>query len=72
MNIRLAQKNKFADAAAFERTYGEAIDAKIRERYSLSQELAILRQRYDNPAEFAAYNEYAEQCKAAVKAELED
>ena len=39
----------------------------IRQRYSLSEELAILRQRDTKPEEFAAYNEYAEYCKVEVK-----
>lgn len=50
-----------------EMTYEEQVVAKIRERYSIDDELAILRQRYTKPDEFEAYNEYAEQCKADVK-----
>lgn len=50
-----------------EMTYKEQVVAKIRERYSIDDELAILRQRYTKPDEFEAYNEYAEQCKADVK-----
>lgn len=48
--------------------YEEAVDMKIRERYSLSQELAILRQRDEKPEEYAAYFAYCEECKAFVKA----
>lgn len=47
--------------------YEEQVVAKIRERYSVDDELAILRQRDTKPEEFEAYNEYAEQCKADVK-----
>lgn len=47
--------------------YEEQVVAKIRERYSVDDELAILRQRDTKPDEFEAYNEYAEQCKADVK-----
>ena len=47
------------------------INERIRERYSLSGELAILRQRDTKPEEFAAYNEFVEQVKAEVKAECE-
>lgn len=42
----------------------------LREKYSLNQELAILRQRDDKPEEYAAYNAYAEECKATAKTEL--
>ena len=48
--------------------YNEEVNNMIRQRYSLSEELAILRQRDTKPEEFAAYNEYAEECKAKVKA----
>ena len=48
-------------------SYEEAVDMKIREKYSLSQELAILRQRDEKPEEYAAYFTYCEDCKAFVK-----
>lgn len=47
--------------------YDEAVNAKIRERYTESQEFAILRQRYEKPAEYAEYYTYCEECKAFVK-----
>ncbi|MDB0676031.1 hypothetical protein [Barnesiella intestinihominis] len=46
-----------------EMTYEEQVVAKIRERYSVDDELAILRQRDTKPEEFEAYNAYAESCK---------
>lgn len=42
---------------------GEIVNTLIRERYSLSEEIAILRQRDTKPEEFAEYNNYAEFCK---------
>lgn len=51
--------------ATFE--YDELVDNLIRERYSISQEFAILRQRDTKQDEFATYNEYAEQCKARAR-----
>lgn len=51
--------------------YGEAVDIKIRERYSISQEFAILRQRDEKPDEYAAYFAYCEECKAFVKSKKE-
>ena len=47
--------------------YNEEVNSMIRQRYSLSEELAILRQRDSKPDEFDAYNEYAEYCKVEVK-----
>ena len=48
--------------------YNEAVNAKIRERYTDSQEFAILRQRDEKPDEYQAYYAYCEECKAFVKA----
>jgi hypothetical protein len=39
----------------------------IRERYSLNQELAILRQRDEKVDEFNAYNLFVEECKTRAK-----
>ena len=39
----------------------------IRHRYSIDEEIAILRQRDTKPEEFAAYNTYAEECKAEAR-----
>lgn len=47
--------------------YDEAVNAKIRERYTESQEFAILRQRDEKPEEYAVYFAYCEECKAFVK-----
>ena len=53
-----------------ERDYIAYVDELIRERYSVSAELAILRQRDSKPEEFAEYNAYAEECKKRAKEEL--
>ena len=69
--LKLAKKNKEADAKSWTDLYESLIVKKIRARYSVNQELAILRQQTTKPEEFAAYNEYVEQCKAEAKEELE-
>lgn len=43
--------------------YGETVNELIRRKYTLSEELAILRQRGTKAEEFKAYNAYAESCK---------
>ncbi len=48
--------------------YDEAVNAKIREKYTESQEFAILRQKDDKPEEYATYYAYCEECKTFVKA----
>lgn len=65
--LKLLNKNKEAEPKTYEAVYGSMIEKKIRQRYSLSAELAILRQRDSKPEEFAQYNEYVEQCKKEVK-----
>ena len=69
--LRLARKNKDLDAKSWDDLYESMIIRKIRQRYSVNQELAILRQRDTKPDEFAEYNAFVEQCKAEVKKELE-
>lgn len=48
-------------------SYDEAVNLKIRERYTESQEFAILRQKDEKPAEYNVYYEYCEECKNLVK-----
>ena len=50
--------------------YEQLVESKIRERYTLSQELAILRQRDSKQDEYAIYYAYCEQCKIEAKSEL--
>lgn len=54
-----------------EMTYEEQVVAKIRERYSIDDELAILRQRGTKAEEFEAYNAYAESCKEEARLLIE-
>lgn len=52
------------------RHYPRLVTEKIRERYTIDEELAILRQRDEKPEEFAEYNAYAEQCKREAREAL--
>lgn len=52
------EKNKYCE---------ELIISKIRQRYNINQELAILRQRDTKPEEYQEYFDYIEQCKKEVK-----
>ncbi len=47
--------------------YIEKVVALIRKRYTMNDELAILRQRDAKPTEFDEYNAYVEECKAEAK-----
>ena len=49
--------------------YEQRVVARIRERYSVDDELAILRQRESKPDEFAAYNDFVERVKCEEREE---
>ena len=51
--------------------YGETVNGLIRRKYTLSEELAILRQRDTKAKEFEAYNAYAESCKEEARLLIE-
>lgn len=53
--------------AELQEQYENYVNTLIREKYTLSQELAILRQRDTKPEEYAAYNAYCEECKTEAK-----
>ena len=50
--------------------YQERVVSRIREKYSIDDELAILRQRDTKPEEFAEYNAFVEQIKAEERGEV--
>ena len=72
VNGTLVERDKSAELAKIKTTidYPQLVENKIRTRYSVSAELAILRQRDTKPEEFAEYNAFCEQCKAEAKTEL--
>ena len=49
--------------------YEQRVVNRIRERYSVDDELALLRQRDTKPLECAEYNAFVEKVKTEVKAE---
>lgn len=51
-------------------SYPQLVESMIRQKYSVSDELAILRQRDTKPEEFTEYNNFCEQCKSTAKAQL--
>ena len=50
-----------------EKSYEQLVSEYIREKYSIDDELAILRQKEEKPEEYAAYYAYAEECKARAR-----
>lgn len=69
-NKRLPQKIREVAPEEFDKIYKRLVRQKVRRKYDPEDEIAILRQKDTKPAEFAEYNAYVEECKAAVKAEL--
>lgn len=61
-----AEQQREADTKKYELK----VEMNIRKKYTLSQELAILRQRDIKADEYAEYNAYCEECKAQAKREL--
>lgn len=47
--------------------YSNKVERLIRERYTVSDEIAILRQRDTKPTEFYEYNAFCEECKLKAK-----
>ena len=70
-HLKLAKKNKEISPESWEKLYESEIIRRIRAKYSVDQELAILRQRDTKSAEFDEYNAYAEDCKKEVKKQME-
>ena len=72
VNGVLVVRDKTAELERIKNTieYPQLVENKIRTKYSVSAELAILRQRDTKPEEFAEYNAFCEQCKAQAKTEL--
>ena len=50
----------------------DEINRRIRLKYTMSDELAILRQRDIKPLEFEEYNQYVERVKSDVKREIDE
>ena len=51
-------------------TYEQLVERYIRDKYTISQELALLRQKETKPLEYQEYFEYAEYCKSKAKKEI--
>ena len=72
VNGALVARDKTAELSRIKNTieYPQLVENKIRKKYSMSAEFAILRQRNSKPEEFAEYNAFCELCKVEAKTEL--
>lgn len=55
-----------------EEDYGNQVNDLIRRRYSLSEELGILRQKDEKPEEYRVYFAFCEECKAKAREWLKE
>ena len=53
-----------------DKLYANLVSKLIRERYSVDDEMAILRQKETKPEEWNEYNTYCEWCKTKAKEEI--
>ena len=58
-------------AEEMQAAYENYVNSLIRKKYTLSQELATLRQKDTKPEEYSAYNAYCEMCKIEAKAKYQ-
>ena len=66
-DIMLAKKN-----GTINKIYNRMVDNLICKKYSYSAQISIIRQKDEKPEEFAEFYAYAEQCKAEVKAYIDN
>ena len=52
------------------KNYPNRVSELIRQRYSINDELAILRQRDEKPSEYQDYYNYCEECKTKARQDL--
>lgn len=53
-----------------DKLYANLVSKLIREKYSVDDEMAILRQKDTKPEEWEAYNIFCEECKARARKEI--
>lgn len=67
VEVKATNIEEAIEQSKLQKAYESDVESRIRERYTVSQELAILRQRDSKPEEYAEYNAYAEECKSESK-----
>ena len=65
--IELSRKN-----GTLEHLQSRLVEEMIAERYTIGQQIAILRQKAEKPDEYEAFFAFAEDCKSRVRAMLEE
>lgn len=66
-NMRKGVEAKMQTSLGIDDEYGKRVEALIRERYSMSQEIAINRQRDSKLTEWQEYFDFCEECKRKAR-----
>lgn len=65
--VALAKRN-----GTVERIKSRLVEELIGRRYTVGEQISLLRQRDEKPTEYEAFYAFAEECKARVRAYLDD
>lgn len=66
-DLELLNANKEAHPETYNAVYDRCIEDEVEKKYTVKQELAILRQKDRKPKEAAEHDAYVEECKRKVK-----
>lgn len=66
-DIELLKLNLKDHPEAVRKGYERLVEEAVSEKYTIRQEIAILRQRDRKPEEFAEYDSFVEACKRDLK-----
>jgi hypothetical protein len=70
IDIILLKANYRNHPEVVRKAYERLVEAKVEEKYTIRQEISIIRQRDRKPEEFAVYDAYVEQCKKDLKQQI--
>lgn len=66
----LLQKNKEREPKTFEAFRSRLIEKKVRRKYTIEEEIGIMRNREIKPEKYQEWFDYVEQCIAEADAEM--
>ena len=66
-DLELLNANKEAHPETYKAVYDRCIEDEVEKKYTIKQELAVLRQKERKPKEAAEHDAYVEECKRKVK-----
>jgi hypothetical protein len=70
INNELLDKNKSREPKVFEAIRSRLIEQKVRRKYTIEEEIGIMRNQKIKPEKYQEWFDYVEQCIAEADAEL--